>query len=136
MRISLTFVGTLFVALALTVAPAAGQSAGGGAEIPAVAFKQWCVMVTTCTYEVHDADLDLDELRKGKVDWIGVDEPLNAAQRRQAGGPVTYVPMMLGALGDAAGGKGGLLARAPRRATHAGGPLSNSCRRGGLGASC
>jgi phosphate transport system substrate-binding protein len=98
MRTPLTFLGTLFVALALTVAPAAGQSAGGGAEIPAVAFKQWCVMVTSCTYEVHDADLDLDKLRTGKVDWIGVDEPLNAAQLRQAGGPVTYVPMMLGAL--------------------------------------
>lgn len=98
MRTPLTFFGALLAALALSVAPASAQSAGGGAEIPAVAFQQWCVMVTSCTYEVHDADLDLDRLRSGKVDWIGVDEPLNAAQRRQAGGPVAYVPMMLGAL--------------------------------------
>lgn len=98
MRRPLTFIASALAALALGAAPAVASSAGGGAELPAVAFKHWCAVVTPCSYDVHDADLDLAELRTGKVDWIAVDEPLTRSQRRAAGGPVTYVPVMLGAL--------------------------------------
>ncbi len=94
----LTLIASALAALALGSAPAMASSAGGGAELPAVAFKHWCAVITPCTYEVHDADLDLAELRSGKVDWIAVDEPLNRTQLRTVGGPVTYVPVMLGAL--------------------------------------
>lgn len=87
--------------LLATLAPAGaafGASAGGGAELPARAYQYWCANGADCTYDVHDADLDAGALGTGEIQWIGVDEPLDAAQRRAAGGPLTHVPVMLGAI--------------------------------------
>ena len=87
--------------LLASLAPAGaafGASAGGGAELPARAYQYWCAHGADCTYDVHDADLDAGALGSGEVQWIGVDEPLDAAQKRAAGGPLQHVPVMLAAI--------------------------------------
>lgn len=92
----------IVIAVLLTsLAPAGaafGASAGGGAELPARAYQYWCAHGADCTYDVHDADLDAGALGSGEIQWIGVDEPLDAAQRRAAGGPLEHVPVMLAAI--------------------------------------
>lgn len=102
MRRALTGAGILAAVLAAVLAvlagPAGATSAGGGAELPSIAFKRWCLTIARCTYEVHDAGLETRKLARGSATWVGVDEELNATQRRQAGGPVDYLPVMLGAV--------------------------------------
>ena len=99
-RRAFVILGIVGALLTTAVGPAAAvsASAGGGAELPAIAFQRWCQSIARCTYDVHDASLDTRQLARGTVTWIGVDEELNAAELRETGGPVGYLPVMLGAL--------------------------------------
>lgn len=83
-----------------TVAIAGGAAAanladGAGAEMPAAAYQAWCNASKLCTYAIRDSGAGIEDLKLGKADWVGVDEPLSANQQRAAGGPVAYYPTML-----------------------------------------
>lgn len=96
------------VALIAGVACAAGTGAAGatskgaGAEMPGAAYQTWCRQSGLCTYAIRDSGAGIQDLKLGKADWTGVDEPLSANQLRAAGGPVAYYPTMLAGIAVAA----------------------------------
>lgn len=85
--------------LVASSAQATTLAAGAGAEYPAAAFREWCADSHACTYDERDHPrVALGELSRGQVAWVGEDDRLTPSERREAGGPVAYYPVLAAAV--------------------------------------
>lgn len=77
---------------------AAQNATGAGASFPSKAYQYWCATYGGCSYNSVGSTAGIRSLIGKTVDFSASDAELTADQLAQAGGSVTYIPTLIGAI--------------------------------------